>query len=93
MRQDTMEENIIKQKRMQKKQFSMDFDEKIEALKAECKNNTANQIAAGILENKKIRPGVNQDVVKAIKELQDLKEDSHLIMTHGPKDRLVFSKR
>lgn len=71
----------------------MDFDSKCEAMKGGSKKDKASMIASGVLNNQKINQAVNKDVIKAIKDLQDLKQDSHYIMGMGPKNTLVFAKR
>lgn len=71
----------------------MDFESKCETTKGGSKKGKASMIASGVLNNQKINQAVNEDVIKAIKGLKDLKQDSHLIMGMGPKNTLVFATR
>jgi hypothetical protein len=71
----------------------MDLDSKFEAMKGGPQKTKASMIAAGVLNNQNINQDINKDVVQAIKDLQDLKQDSHNIINNGPKNRLTFCKR
>jgi hypothetical protein len=71
----------------------MEFENKFEAKKSGSQKNKKIMIAAGVLNNQKISQAINKDVIKAIKDLQDLKQDSYNIMNFGYTNTLTFSKR
>jgi hypothetical protein len=81
------------EKKVRRQVYSMDFDSKCEAKKSGSQKNKKSMIAAGLLNNQKINQAINKDVIKAIKDLQDLKQDSYNIMNFGYKNTLTFSKR